>query len=120
MLERLSVYDRPVIFLGDGADVHANSICLSENVKTPVLRRRRLHSSVCICGSVRDRFLAPPHLSLQRASAAAALGQKRICDAVAYDKFELFYLRKPQAEREYLERTRAREAQDSLGKQAAE
>jgi len=77
LLALLSAYDRPAIFLGDGAAAHADRIT----------------------------NLAPPHLSLQRASAAAALGWQRTDEAVAHDKFELFYLRKPQAEREYLERT---------------
>jgi len=76
MPDFLVEYGRPAIFLGDGAVAHEKKF---EN-------------------------LAPPHLSLQRASAVAALGQKRLNEAVTHDKFELFYLRKPQAEREYLER----------------
>ena len=75
-LEALAGYDRPVIFLGDGAAIHADRLI----------------------------NLAPPHLSLQRASATAALGQKRTDNALSYDKFSLFYLRKPQAEREYIDR----------------
>ena len=81
-LELLLKYDRPTIFLGDGAVLHAGHLV----------------------------SIAPPHLSLQRASAAAALGQKRINDAKTHDKFELFYLRKPQAEREYIERMVERNA----------
>ncbi|MCL2700051.1 MAG: tRNA (adenosine(37)-N6)-threonylcarbamoyltransferase complex dimerization subunit type 1 TsaB [Defluviitaleaceae bacterium] len=76
-LARLAAFNRPVIFLGDGAAAHSDKL----------------------------KNIAPAHLSLQRASAVAALGLERADDAVAYDKFELFYLRKPQAEREYLERT---------------
>jgi tRNA threonylcarbamoyladenosine biosynthesis protein TsaB len=80
-LERLAEYNRPAIFLGDGVAVHEN----------------------------RFNNIAPPHLSLQRASSAAALGQQRMKDAIPHNKFELFYLRKPQAEREYLERAAQRE-----------
>lgn len=81
VLALLAEYGRPAIFLGDGAVVHAEQLV----------------------------NLAPPHVSLQRASAVAALGQNRRSDAVTHDKFELFYLRKPQAEREYLERNKRAE-----------
>ena len=83
-MELLEVYQRPVIFLGDGAAAYWERLKFS-------------------APSHMLKYLAPPHLSLQRASAAATLGQKRIGDAITYDKFALFYLRKPQAEREYNE-----------------
>jgi tRNA threonylcarbamoyladenosine biosynthesis protein TsaB len=75
-LALLAEYDRPAIFLGDGSIAYPDKL----------------------------NNIAPAHLSLQRASAVAALGMERAGDAIAYDKFELFYLRRPQAEREYQER----------------
>lgn len=77
VLELLKGYGLPEVFLGDGAAAHAQRLA--------------------------EYALAPPHLRLQRAAAVAALGLELAAGGhtVGYDGFEMFYLRKPQAEREY-------------------
>ena len=82
LCEFLKGTGKSVIFAGDGVGVHRPEI------------EYRLGSTA--------RF-APPHLCYQRAAAAAVLGAEefRAGRTVNYADLAAFYLRKPQAEREY-------------------
>jgi len=78
IIDELRLRNASVCVLGDGAAVF----------------RETLLSSGISC------VFAPPHLNRVHASAVAVLAVKRVDEAVACDEFELFYVRKPQAERE--------------------
>lgn len=84
VLEMLKEYDTPPVFLGDGVLAYGDKLAAG-------------------CFEI-----APPHVSMQRGAAVASLGLvlANNGEAVGYDEFEPFYLRKPQAEREYCERTK--------------
>ena len=86
--EELNKLGREVIFLGDGVEVHANT--LKSIMKVPIQ-------------------YAPIHLSKQRAGAVGALGilyyKQGLTESA--DDHEPTYLRMSQAEREYLEREKA-------------
>ena len=82
LLEKVNYTGRPAVFLGDGCFVHGNTI-IEHGFK-----------------------IADSNNLLQRAASVGALAIKYAAEgkAVSYDKLELMYLRKPQAEREYDER----------------
>lgn len=73
--------DRKIIFAGDGAPVHMTALT----------------------GLLDNALLAPPDISYQRAASAAVLAAEAAQNGALISCFELdaFYLRKPQAEREY-------------------
>lgn len=80
--ERLSIYNEKVVFLGDGIFVYRDKI-------TELLGEKAV--------------FAPVHMNMQRASSIGALALERYKrgDTDDYLTFAPFYLRKPQAEREY-------------------
>ena len=87
MLQRnwqLKEFDKNVVFLGDGVDVHKETII----------------------GFNKNYIFVSPNSNAQRASSVGALAIEYANDNLAVDgpEFELTYLRKSQAEREYDER----------------
>lgn len=81
-LEKACSYNKGVIFLGDGISVYGNLILETD----------------------KSFKLAPANNNMQRASSAALAGMSNLDSATSYDKLEIFYLRKSQAEREYEEK----------------
>lgn len=81
-IKRASAYKRNVIFLGDGIAVYGQRI---------------LDADKCF-------RLAPANNNMQRASSVALAGMSNLEWVTTYDKLEIFYLRKSQAEREYEEK----------------
>jgi len=84
LIERIKKLNKPAVFLGDGCFVHGEKI-------------------------IAHGFeIAQSNNLVQRAASVGALAIKYAGEgkAVGYDKLELTYLRKPQAEREYDERNR--------------
>jgi len=84
ILGKIASYNKNAVFLGDGVDVYKNII-------------KNFNS---------EYIFAPPNLNAQRAASAAALAINYAKDdmAVEVSEFQLMYLRKSQAEREYDER----------------
>lgn len=85
LLEKLTEYNRPVIFLGDGVPVFKKMI--DETFEGAYM-------------------YAPAHMNRQRAAAVATLGMQMYEKGIyeAADDHAPIYLRKSQAEREYEER----------------
>ncbi|MDO5126937.1 MAG: tRNA (adenosine(37)-N6)-threonylcarbamoyltransferase complex dimerization subunit type 1 TsaB [Eubacteriales bacterium] len=85
LLEKLTEYDRPVIFLGDGVPVFKKII-------------DETFEGACM--------YAPAHMNRQRAAAVATLGMQMYEEGIyeSADDHAPIYLRKSQAEREYEER----------------
>lgn len=81
VLDMISEYKKDVIFLGDGVGVHKNTLINSN----------------------RNYSFAPVNINMQRASTVGmiALDYAKDNKAVDYTQFDIFYLRKSQAEREY-------------------
>ena len=79
LMDIVNSYKTPSVFLGDGVFVHKDLILTNSHK------------------------IAPLNNSMQRASSVAFLGLNLIKEnkAIDYNKFELMYLRKTQAEREY-------------------
>ena len=88
VLKKLSEFDKNVMFLGDGIEVYKNTIM-----------------------DFNSNFIfAPSHINAQRASAVGALAIKyaEMGGEVSPRDFELIYLRKSQAEREFDEREKSK------------
>lgn len=85
LIDELEKYDEKVMFLGDGVEVHR------ETIKNELKK---------------EFVFAPVHLSKQSAAAVAALGEKYLLQgkAESADMHKPIYLRKSQAEREREER----------------
>ncbi len=84
VLKKLSVFNKNVIFLGDGVETYRNIISEFNS----------------------DFVFAPSHINEQRAAAVGALAIEYANKGILASpgEFELVYLRKSQAEREYDER----------------
>ncbi len=83
VLKKLSRFDKNVVFLGDGVEVYKDIIIEFNS----------------------NFIFAPSHINAQRASAVGALAMEYARSGVVDPKdFELIYLRKSQAEREFDER----------------
>ena len=82
LLKKVKELNRPAVFLGDGCFVHGGTI------------------------TEQGFTMAKGNNMLQRAASVGSLAIEYAKEgrAVSYDNFELMYLRKPQAEREYDER----------------
>lgn len=81
-LEFLKQNDMSAVFLGDGSVLHKDKIL-----------------NYC-----KDFVLAPININMAKASSVAAYAFKNIDKAVTINEFNIIYLRKSQAEREYDER----------------
>jgi len=80
--DKALAFGKSVTFLGDGTLIYSDKIL-----------------------SASERFrLAPANNNMQRAASAGLAALNNISNAVNYDSLPLFYLRKPQAEREYEEK----------------
>jgi len=80
VLSRAAVYNKEVVFLGDGIKVHGDRILGNEKFS-----------------------VAPPSCNMPRAGNVASLAREMILSG-NINKLEIEYLRKPQAERERLEK----------------
>lgn len=78
-LDKVSVYRKKMLFLGDGMPVH------KERIEKQLGERA---------------LFAPAHLSYLRPAAAAELAWQRLNTAVSYLDLQALYLRAPQAERQ--------------------
>ncbi|MCI8805604.1 MAG: tRNA (adenosine(37)-N6)-threonylcarbamoyltransferase complex dimerization subunit type 1 TsaB [Clostridiales bacterium] len=86
VLKKLSRFDKNVVFLGDGVEVYKDIIIEFNS----------------------NFIFAPSHINAQRASAVGALAMEYARSGVVDPKdFELIYLRKSQAEREFDEREKS-------------
>ena len=86
VLKKLSRFDKNVVFLGDGVEVYKDIIIEFNS----------------------NFIFAPAHIHAQRASAVGALAMEYARSGVVDPKdFELIYLRKSQAEREFDEREKS-------------